>query len=207
MQLETRYLPAEELRVVTADDKRPRIVGYGIVFNVKSELISDGGRRFREIIAPESVVDVLAPGADIRALVNHDRDKVLGRTKPGTLRYQIDDHGVRVDIDPPDTSYARDAVESIRRGDMSGMSFEFRVAKDGYSWTKDSDGVPLGTVQRMEVLREFSVVTFPAYPATSAAIRSLQEFEEQEAQAVQEARRRALPLDAARRRLRIAEAG
>lgn len=207
MQLETRYLAGEELRVATAEDRRPRIVGYGIVFNMRSEIISEDGVRFREIIAPESVADVLAPGADIRALVNHDDKALLGRTKPGTLRYRIDSRGVPIEIDPPETSYARDALESIRRGDMSGMSFRFRTVKGTDVWTRDTDGVPLRTVRQMEVLREFSVVTFPAYPDTSAAVRSLQEFEQHEAQASREAQRRALPLDAARRRLRIAESG
>lgn len=185
--LETRYLTAEDgdeiLRIDAAEGRAPKIVGYGMVFNRWSELISEGGLRFRERIAPEAVRR-LTPEADLRYLVNHDEQKVLGRTRSGTMRYAVDSRGVRIEVDPPDTTYAHDAIESIRRGDLTGQSFRVLIAKRGDSWEMGRDGVPERTVHDIERFREFSVVTFPAYPDTTAAIRSLTEFQaEQQAQA------------------------
>lgn len=173
-EFERRFLPAEEVRFQVGEEDRPKIWGYAIVFNKWSEIISENGIRFRERITPDSVRDALADGADIRALVNHDPDKLLARTRSGTLTYRIDEVGVYVEIDPPNTSYARDALESIRRGDMSGASFSYRTAKGGDAWDLGGD-VPARTVNRIESIREFSTVAFPAYPDTEVAVRSLQE--------------------------------
>ena len=62
----------------------------------------------------------LAEGIDLRALVDHDTGKPLGRLKAGTLRVEPDAHGLRVEIDPPNTTAGHDIVESIRRGDVGG---------------------------------------------------------------------------------------
>jgi HK97 family phage prohead protease len=148
--------------------------GYAIVFNVRSEDL--GG--FREIILPEAVTRTLREGLDVRALVDHDSSKVLGRTSAGTLTLSVDRHGLKVNIEPPKTSVARDLVESVRRGDISGMSFSFRTLDD--SWRME-DGFPIRDVIDMRI-REVSVVTFPAYSATEisaradVALRSLSAF-------------------------------
>jgi uncharacterized protein len=117
----------------------------------------------------------LSTGPDIRALWNHNPDFPLGRVRNGTLTVRKDGGGVRFDLLPPDTSWGRDAVESIRRGDVSGMSFAFSVRRDGANdtWEKPGpDGVALRTVLDAD-LHEVSPVTFPAYPATSVAVRSV----------------------------------
>jgi uncharacterized protein len=194
MQTETRYLPATELRVVQ-DADRPRIRGYAIVFDSPSEVLTDYGFRFREVIKREAVAGPLAPGADVRALVDHDSSKLLARTKAGTLRYEITERGVKVEIDPPDTSYARDVLESIRRGDMDGMSFAFSVAKQGDAWDESGE-IPVRTVNNIARISEFSVVTFPAYPDTAAAVRSLKEYKESQLSTV--------TVDAAAERIRKA---
>lgn len=191
---ETRYLPASELRVVS-DGVRPRIVGYAIVFDQPSEILNERGVRFREVIR-SSAVDGVLDGADLRALVDHDSAKLLGRTKSGTLRYAVDERGVKVEIDPPDTSYAHDVLESIRRGDMDGMSFSFSVPPKGDEWDTKGD-VPTRTVTRFAKVSEFSVVTFPAYPQTEAALRSLNEYKESQLSGT--------TLDAAAERIRRAE--
>jgi HK97 family phage prohead protease len=142
-----------------------RLIGYAIVFDALS--LDLGG--FREIMHPDAVDRTLRNALDVRALIDHDTSRVLGRTRAGTLRLTKDAHGLRAEIDPPNTTAARDLLESVSRGDISGMSFGFRVLDD--DWTMDG-GQPVRTVKDMEI-REVSVVSFPAYPQTDVAQRSL----------------------------------
>ena len=109
---------------------------------------------------------------DIRALINHRDEYVLGRNRAGTLRLAEDDEGLSVRIEPPETSYARDLVASIERGDISGMSIGFRTITD--EWNME-DGEPVRTLKAVR-LYDVSPVTFPAYPATDVALRALTAF-------------------------------
>jgi HK97 family phage prohead protease len=103
--------------------------------------------------------------------VDHDTAKLIGRLSSGTLRVEKDGHGLRVEIDPPDTTVGQDIVESIKRRDTTGMSFSFREIPDSGEWDFKSDP-PTRYVTDM-LVREVSVVTFPAYPQTDVAMRSL----------------------------------
>src|SRR6185295_5700179 len=116
--------------------------GYAIVFNALSQDL--GG--FREIITPEAVDRTLSEALDVRALVDHDSGKVIGRTRSGTLALRKDRKGLSVEIDPADTTAGRDILESVRRGDISGMSFAFRTLTD--NWRKE-DGETIREVLDM----------------------------------------------------------
>jgi HK97 family phage prohead protease len=147
------------------------IRGYPIVFNRLSQDL--GG--FRERILPEAVNRSLK--ADIYAMVDHDTSKVIGRTRAGTLSLRKDNTGLRIEIEPDlEISYAKDIVRAVARGDVSGMSFGFRVLED--EWHKE-DGKPVRDVIDMDI-SEFSVVTFPAYQDTSVEVakRSLAIFQQ-----------------------------
>ena len=163
---------------VNRDRAEPKIEGYAIVFNSLSENL--GG--FRERIAPVAVDRALLEDHDVRALIDHDSSLILGRSKAGTLLLWKDDHGLRVEINPPCTSYAKDLIEVIERGDVSGMSFGFVVPDGGDSWERSDDGTVVRTVTDM-YLMDVSVVTYPAYPATDVAVRSLESFLAEEAKA------------------------
>jgi HK97 family phage prohead protease len=161
---------ARDLRVdQAASDFSPVIRGYPIVFNSLSEDL--GG--FKEIIRPQAMDRTLDEGVDLRALVDHDTAKVLGRLSARTLKIRKDTTGLHMEVLPPNTSFGRDIVESVRRGDVTGGSFAFRVMPDGAAWQWESSP-PVREVTDMRVM-ELSVVTFPAYSETdvAAALRSL----------------------------------
>lgn len=105
---------------------------------------------------------------DIRALWNHDANYVLGRNRAGTLDLKETGKGLKVRIHPPDTQWARDLTESIKRGDVSQMSFGFIVEKE--AWTVE-DGQDIRTLERVKLF-DVSPVTFPAYLETDVGVRS-----------------------------------
>lgn len=147
----------------------PSIRGHAAVFNELSEDL--GG--FREIIMPGAFDSALDRGDDVRALVDHDPSKIIGRAKAGTLTLNVDSKGLRVKIDPPDTSVGRDIVESIRRNDVDAMSFGFRTLSD--NWRME-DGEQIRELLDVELL-DVSPVSFPAYPQTEVAVRSLKQWQ------------------------------
>lgn len=142
------------------------IAGYAAVFNSSADI----GGYFREIILPGAFADTLKT-ADVRAYFDHDRGRVLGRSKAGTLRLSEDAKGLAVEIDLPDTSDGRDVRALLERGDVDGMSFGFMVTHD--EWDETSDP-PTRTIHKID-LREVSVVSEPAYGDTSVALRSLED--------------------------------
>lgn len=168
-----------ELRLTTgftvekrSDDaeRLPMISGYAAVFDSETVI---GGREwgFREKIARGAFAEALKT-SDVRALFNHDEDLVLGRMKAGTLRLMEDERGLKVEIDPPDTQDARDLIIKMQRGDIDQMSFAFIMEGGMQSWDESGD-MPLRTIQRVGELLDVSIVTYPAYPDTEAAARSL----------------------------------
>lgn len=150
---------------VRNDDGEHRISGYAAVFDQLSENL--GG--FREKIAPGAFDPVI--NDDVRALFNHESHLILGRTRANTLELDIDTTGLHYRIDPPDTQVARDLIASITRGDISQSSFSFWVDEDG--WDEDDDGRVVRTIKSFKRLYDIAPVTFPAYPDTTVAARSL----------------------------------
>lgn len=169
--VETRSFRLRDVEVRASDDGKTRTFsGYAAVFDEQTEIWPG----FRESIASGAFADSIAsdePEDDTAFLLGHDDNPVyvLARKSSGTLSLKEDDTGLLVEAELPDTSAARDLAAVMDRGDVSQMSFGFRVLND--SWhTEDGDDVRvLEKVQLWDV----SVVTFPAYPQTSAQLRSL----------------------------------
>ena len=149
-----------EFRAAGDGDGEGTIRGYAAVFDQPAH---------GEVIKPGAFTKTLNDGADVRALWNHDQNIVLGRTKSGTLELEQDDHGLRYTIHPPD--WARDIVETIKRGDVDQSSFGFEPVNVTPSETEDG-----GTINEVREAKLFDVspVTFPWYEGTETVARTME---------------------------------
>ncbi|MGK4327983.1 HK97 family phage prohead protease [Lonsdalea quercina] len=162
-----------EVRAEQQGDAPAHILGYGSVFNSRSEPLWG----FREVIKPGAFDDVLTD--DVRGLFNHDPNFILGRSAAGTLSLSVDDRGLRYDITAPETQTIRDLVlEPMRRGDVNQSSFAFRVARDGEHWYEDEEGIVIREISRFSRLFDVSPVTYPAYQEADSGVRSLKAWQE-----------------------------
>jgi HK97 family phage prohead protease len=164
---ETRQFNAPELRAETDEAGNTVLTGYAAVFGELSEDL--GG--FKEIIHRNAFDNVL--NDDVVFLLNHDNNIVFGRSSSGTLKLSVDERGLKTEVKMPNTGPANDAVELMKRGDLSKMSFGFFIESD--KW-KESERGFIREVTEVKRLTDVSLVTRPAYPQTSASIRSLEEF-------------------------------
>ncbi|MFC9739150.1 HK97 family phage prohead protease [Streptomyces noursei] len=165
MTTERRNLarPAE----VRAEGETVTMRGYAYRFNELSHNL--GG--FRERIMPGAGIDSLRAN-DVFATFNHDVNNVLGRASSGTLRTGEDAEGGWYEIDLPNTTVGRDLAELLKRGDVRGSSFTFRVNQDGQRRAANDDsetGLPVREITRMDVV-ELGPVLNPAYPTTDAGL-------------------------------------
>ena len=169
-QMERRTITLKELRVieeVPESGTESAIEGYASVFDSWSEELG-GNSPFREKVVKGAFEETIQKD-DIRALFNHDPNYVLGRNVAGTLYLEEDDKGLKVRIVPPSTSWAKDLMISIKRGDITQMSFGFTVILDRWSYEDNIDVRELLKVKLFDV----SPVTFPAYSQTECGVRSM----------------------------------
>ena len=179
MKKETRNLISEEIdalipRIEKRDDDTEIITGYAAVFYRE-------GKRGTEFSLWDDYVERILPGAfdsvlkqDVRALFNHDPSQILGRTKNKTLTLSIDDTGLRYEIEPGNTRHGRDTLESVRRGDVTGASFSFGLARNGVELVEDGKRL-IRNIKKVSRLYDVGPVTFPAYEAATASARDIEE--------------------------------
>ena len=156
-----------EVRASADDGDSKKIRGYAARFDKLSEELWG----FREKIAPGAFAKSIKSD-DIRALWNHDPNYVLGRNRSETLTLDEDEKGLRIEITPPDTQWARDLLVSIERRDVSQMSFGFITEKD--AWDRSDEKNVVRTLEQVRLF-DISPVTFPAYPQTSVGVRSAED--------------------------------
>lgn len=151
--------------------------GYGIVFNSDSVPMviydrDEGHVKVYEQITRESIE--AADTSDVIAAINHNFDKILGRTSSGTLELTIDDTGMKYRLSElPNTTYANNLRESASRGDISGSSFTFSLdMSEGYDIEERGNGDLVARPKKIVRVYEMGPVTNPAYPATIAENRS-----------------------------------
>jgi hypothetical protein len=170
-EYELRTYRLVEVRAEGGDGAAPRIEGIAAVYNQPTRIDTTFGS-YVETIDPGFFEGVM--GDDVRALWNHNTDLVLGRTKNDTLQLQDQEAGLGTVIHPPDTQWGRDAITSIKRGDVDQMSFAFTVKQGWDEWKQNDDGVMVRQLKRgaCKQLYDVSPVSFPAYPQTSVSVRS-----------------------------------
>lgn len=154
-----------------------RFAGHAAVFDTRTAIGNPLTFGFYEEVAAGAFTKTLSEG-DARMLIDHDPFYVVSRVSAGTLGLAQDRVGLAVDsaLDP-ELSYVRDLTANLRNGNVTGMSFGFFVVKDDWQVEKvqTSDGqeaeVEVRTILETKLI-EVSAVTFPAYDATDAGLRS-----------------------------------
>lgn len=151
------------------DNKVIRLMGTAIAYNSLSNNPIPGLPGVRERILPGAFKQTVEDGSNIFMFWNHDMKYVFGRTSRGTLRLKEDQNGVQFENDVPDAQWAKDLLPSIKRGDISNMSFSFNDNVDPV-FTKEGKEIVRNV--RDAKLYEISIVTYPAYESTSVYMRS-----------------------------------
>jgi hypothetical protein len=192
-----------ELRLAKAE-AGTKLGGYAAVFGSASRTLDDGTGPFVERIVPGAFAGSLDGKEDVKALLNHNTDIVLGSTAAGTLRLSEDQRGLGFELDLPDTSAGRDLAVSIGRGDIRGMSFGFITPKGGDQWTKAS-GEWVRTLRTVRLL-DVSPTPYPAYQTTEVGFRSVLDVAD-DAGVLEAFRIARAEAEARQRRLRLLEKG
>jgi HK97 family phage prohead protease len=166
--MERRYLSVT-IRAAGSDEQ-PKVRGEAAVFDEETVI----GSWFREKIAKGAFKRVLSENPDVVAALNHNWDKVLGRTTSGTLRLKETDKGLEYEFDVNmEDPEAVSTYQKIKRGDVTQSSFAFTVRSE--EWTnpeRGSESLPLRTVTEVDQLFDVAPCTFGAYPQTSVSARS-----------------------------------
>ena len=168
--IERRYATLTDVEVRDNDAGGLRFSGHAAVFNSPTDI-----GPFREQVAPGAFKrSIRNPNNNVALLFNHEPSTILASTRGGGLHLSEDDVGLRVDadLDPMDTDPdVIRVVSKMRRGDVTKMSFGFRVISDGWS-EPDDDGRQLRTLQEVQLF-DVSAVTFPAYDDTDASLHAI----------------------------------
>ena len=140
--------------------------GRPIVYD-QPTTINDPAGQYIEIIRSGALDD--ADISDTRLLYNHDLSKVpLART-PKTMQLIQDTAGLKMIATLPETEEAKSVYTAVKRGDLTGMSFAFKVPEGGDRYDAATN---TREILKIEKIYEISIVPFPAYPQTSVEARA-----------------------------------
>ena len=168
-----KEIRAFEFEVRAEDDERGKIItGQPIVYNERTDM-----GWYDEIIDNGALADTDL--RDVRFLVNHNTDMIpLARSRNNnansTMQMQVVENSgmtIRVNLDTENNAEAKSLYSAVERGDITGMSFMFKVDSD--SWEDLESDHPTRHIRAISKVFEVSAVTFPAYEATSIQARGL----------------------------------
>lgn len=168
---EKRELTTQQMEIREDEDGKRTLTGYAVMWEKKSQVLGYWSK-FREQFRKGAFAETLL-NDDQRFLFSHDTSKVLGRTKNGTLTLEEDSVGLRFELQLPNTTLGNDTYESIKRGDIDGVSFGFQMVSDEYE--EFEDDFPLRTVTKAKLF-EVSAVAFPAYPDSTVSARGFDPY-------------------------------
>lgn len=160
-----------ELRFeVRAEKENRHVQGKAVSFETES---NDLG--FIETLKRGCITDETIKNSNIVFNYNHQRDRILARSKygQGNLNIQVRYDGVYFSFEAPNTTLGNDVLEDIRCGNLSQCSFAFTIPnKEGAQrWYKE-DGVLHRDVYVIDKLYDCSIVVDPAYDDTYVAARN-----------------------------------
>ena len=188
---QTRFIPIETCGLQVREPQEGQaesrtIEGTPIVFGVRSVNLTPGNdaREVYEVLEPGCITNELLMRSDVILNLNHSNmvPDVLGRCRngKGTLSLELRENKVGCRCDLPRTNNANDALELMRRGDITGMSFAFeddwQDTENGVSYERTNEmhngkEVWLRHVKRITGLYDVAIVTHPAYEQTSVGTR------------------------------------
>ena len=171
-------------------DAAPKLVadrtieGYAVVFGQESRVLYDSTKKrfFVEVIEPGALNDEILQRCDVKALSEHNRERMLARSfnGVGSLCLSVDARGVKYRFDAPGTPEGTYVVEMVKRGDLFGSSFAYTTNElSNVSYTKRADGVLVRSVKKIDRIYDVSIVSDPAYMGTSVNVRSLDQYFEE----------------------------
>lgn len=154
------------------------IKGYATVFGQESKYMYDPVLRkcFIEIIEPGAITEEMLRSCDVKALVEHNIERMIARSNhgAGSLSLMVDGYGLAYGLESPHTPDGDYSVEMVKRGDLFGSSFGYRTdEKKNVTWSKRSDGILLRKVHKIDYIGDISIVANPAYMGTEVNVRSL----------------------------------
>lgn len=160
------------------------IQGYGSVFGKQSRILYDVEKKqfFIEVIEKGAITDELIRSCDIKALMEHNKQRLLARSNmgAGSLALSVDDYGLAYKFDAPNTQCGNDAIEMINRGDLFGSSFAFWTDEKKNVTYERKDGILFRTVHKIDKLFDVSIVADSAYFDTDVTVRSLSDIEQKD---------------------------
>lgn len=147
------------------------IEGTPVVYDKKTDI----GGMWEEVICTGALdgTDL----TDVRFLVNHDLNKIpLARsrknTENSTMQLTVTGEGlkIRANLDTENNADAKALYSAVERGDITGMSFLFGIAKE--RWEEEESDYPKRFIEKISTIIEVSAVTFPAYEDTDIIARN-----------------------------------
>lgn len=168
MEKRIKEIRISELRAAEDITRDTMIVeGYAATFNDLTDL-----GYIKEVIDPKAFDN--CDMSDVCMKYNHsDELLIMARTRNGSLRLSVDEHGLKVYAELIDTTQNRDLYKMIQSRLLTKMSFAFVVSQEEYDYETDTRRI-LG----IEKLFDVSVVDVPAYESTEVYARSKEQYEE-----------------------------
>lgn len=161
--------------------RQNKIGGYAARFNEYSEIMTTkNGEKFKEIILPTAITNETIKNSDIFCLLNHNKDKVLARSKfgKGNLNLTINNYGLFYEFEAFDDDLSKHTYELIRNKIIDSSSFAFSINpndKEAQNWSKEN-GIYIRTIKKIDKLYDVSPVYNAAYATSTCMIRSIKEL-------------------------------